>query len=436
MPGVTGEPARLPLAGPATDHGLVLEPFRGVRYDPSRIRELADVTAPPYDLIDAEDHATLETADPHNIVRLILPRQYGSSRKGRYATAARTLRAWLRAGVLAVDPEPGLYVYEQASHDLLQRGLIGALALRTPEERIVLPHEDVMPGPVADRLELMRATAANLEPILLQYEGGRAAARIVDAVAETAPLAQAVTTDGTRHRIWWLGRPEAATVHAELAGRQALIADGHHRYATYLKLQAEHHNAGHGAGPWDYGLALLVDATRYPFHMRAVHRVLTHRRAEELASRVRPNARVAELPRASPETSLDRLDSISGPAWLLVGSERQWLISDVDGGLVERSVPQGLPAQWRRLDATVLHHVLLDHVWGVPDDVEAIGYHHSVRSALRHAESSQGSAVLLRPVEVATVLALARQGVRMPRKSTSFGPKPRSGLVLRIFAAG
>ncbi len=37
----------------------------------------------------------------------------------------------------------------------------------------------------------------------------------------------------------------------------------------------------------------------------------------------------------------------------------------------------------------------------------------------------------MHPVREEVVRDLARQGVRMPRKSTSFGPKPASGLVLR-----
>ena len=40
--------------------------------------------------------------------------------------------------------------------------------------------------------------------------------------------------------------------------------------------------------------------------------------------------------------------------------------------------------------------------------------------------------MLLKPVELGDVLAVAASGERMPRKSTSFGPKPRTGLVLRL----
>lgn len=66
-------------AGPAEEtpvrSGLELAPFRGVRYDPDRVGSLAAVTSPPYDVIVRPDGLLhLESADPHNIVRLILPR--------------------------------------------------------------------------------------------------------------------------------------------------------------------------------------------------------------------------------------------------------------------------------------------------------------------------------------------------------------------------
>src|SRR4051812_15074107 len=127
--------------------GLWLAPFRGLRYVPERVGSLAAVTSPPYDVVVRPDgRGHLAAADPHNVVRLILPPS------GRQA--ARTLRQWQRDGILAHDPRPALYVYEQRDGDLLQRGLIGALRLTPPAERVVLPHEDVMPGPVADRAAL------------------------------------------------------------------------------------------------------------------------------------------------------------------------------------------------------------------------------------------------------------------------------------------
>ncbi|OEV26467.1 chromosome partitioning protein ParA, partial [Streptomyces nanshensis] len=153
-----------------TVRGLRLTPFQGLRYVPEKVSSLAAVTSPPYDVVVRPDGLRhLETADPYNIVRLILPQAEDPAT--RHRQAAETLRRWQDEGVLARDPQPALYVYEQRKGELLQRGLIGALRLSDPEEGIVLPHEAVMDEVVADRAELMGEMAANPEPLLLSYRG-------------------------------------------------------------------------------------------------------------------------------------------------------------------------------------------------------------------------------------------------------------------------
>ena len=70
------------------------------------------MTSPPYDVVVRPDGLHhLESADPHNIVRLILPQ--ADTPAARNEQAADTLRRWLAEGILAADPEPALYVYEQ-----------------------------------------------------------------------------------------------------------------------------------------------------------------------------------------------------------------------------------------------------------------------------------------------------------------------------------
>ncbi|MFJ8165477.1 DUF1015 family protein [Streptomyces sp. NPDC096136] len=413
------------------EHGLRLIPFHGLRYDPERVRSLAAVTSPPYDVVvrpDGVDH--LESADPHNIVRLILP-QAGTP-AARNEQAARTLNDWLAQGVLSTDPRPALYVYEQRKSGVLQRGVIGALALSTAEAGVVLPHEDVMPDVVTDRAGLMRATSANLEPLLLTYRGdgpGAGADAVVEATAAREPLLSTVTEDGFRHSLWAVTDPaELAVVTADLAHRQALIADGHHRWATYLRLQEEHGSPT----PWDFGLVLLVDTARYPLQVRAIHRMLRRLPLTEALAAVEGSFRVRPVDGPLP-LALEALADASerGNAFLLTGDGTFHLVTDPDPALIERTVRRDRPEAWRRLDATVLHASLLDTLWRIPDAPDHIAYIHDAAATVAMAERHGGTAVLLHPVREEVVRDLARQGVTMPRKSTSFGPKPATGLVLR-----
>ncbi|WP_031486258.1 DUF1015 domain-containing protein [Streptomyces bicolor] len=418
----------------ATAHrGLELTPFRGLRYDPDRVGSLAAVTSPPYDVVVRPDGLLhLESADPHNIVRLILPQ--ADTPGARNEQAAKTLRHWLSEGVLTADPEPGLYVYEQhEGNGMLQRGVIGALRVSEPSEGLVLPHEDVMPHVVADRADLMRATSANLEPLLLTYRGNGTAAdttAVIERAVERPPLLATTTEDGFSHRLWSITDPaDLSRIQSDLTRHQALIADGHHRWATYRRLRAEHPSPS----AWDYGLVLLVDTARYPLRVRAIHRLLHNLPVPDALAALDGLFRVRRLEVPLPE-ALEALSdaACASNAYLLAGDGTFHLVDQPDPALLARTVPTEHPAAWRTLDATVLHATLLAHVWRVPeDDPTRIAYIHDTAATVRKAERDGGTAVLMHPVREDVVRDLARQGVTMPRKSTSFGPKPASGLVLR-----
>ncbi|GHH18069.1 DUF1015 domain-containing protein [Streptomyces lanatus] len=413
--------------------GLELTPFRGLRYDPDRVGSLAAVTSPPYDVVVRPDGLLhLESADPHNIVRLILPQ--AATPAARNEQAAKTLRRWLSEGVLTADPEPCLYVYEQRDGDgMLQRGVIGALRVSEPSDGLVLPHEDVMPHVVADRADLMRATSANLEPLLLTYRGNGSATEttgVIERTVEQQPLLATTTEDGFSHRLWSITDPaDLARVQSDLTRHQALIADGHHRWATYRRLRAEHTSPS----PWDYGLVLLVDTARYPLRVRAIHRLLHDLPVPDALAALDGLFRVRrlEVPLAEAlETLADA--ACAGNAFLLAGDGAFHLLDEPDPALLDRTVPADRPAAWRTLDATVLHATLLAHIWHIPEDDPArIAYIHDTAATVDKAERDGGTAVLMHPVREEVVRDLARLGVTMPRKSTSFGPKPASGLVLR-----
>jgi uncharacterized protein (DUF1015 family) len=412
-----------------TDPGLALRPFRAVRYDTSQVSSLASVTSPPYDLIDEESLARFMAEEPHNVVRLILPQE-------DYREAAETLRSWLASGILTVDDEPALYVYEEISGAVVQRGLIGAVGVHDEGSGVILPHEHVYSGPVRDRLALMSATEANLEPIFLLYEGGAgsAAGRVVDEIASSLPpMLEASTGDDVRHRLWAIRDPaEQAKIAEDLRGRQALIADGHHRYATYQALRRRYS----GPGPWDYGLALLVDSVAYPPRLGAIHRVLPGLPLSEAVRNAKAAFRV-ELVGPDLPAALDRLAAHTDTAFLLGGEDGLFLLTEPDPLQVERSMPEESSDRWRRLDTAVLHRLLIPRLWGIEDNESTVRIvHHDAARAVAKARRTGGTAVILNPLKVPDVLAIAANGEKVPRKSTSFGPKPRTGLVMRTFATG
>ena len=413
---------------------LQLKPFRAMRYSPRLVPDLAAVTCPPYDVIGENGIAAWEAADPHNVVRLILPRS--GPHEDAYAHAARELRGWLDRGVLGRDDATALYVYEHASGSATALGLVGAVSLHDPAERVVLPHEDVFAGPVADRAELMAATGAQLEPILLTYAGGGPASAAVESALAAPPLIVVTTADGATHRIWRLTDPRTvAKIQADLAGRQALIADGHHRYAAYRTLRDRIVSARSGgrSSAARYGLAMLVDADRHPLRLSSIHRsVVGLPLGEAAAAAATGFHRVLPLP-----TGLDPATALAdagapGSAFVISDGTRSVLLQDPISERLDASLPPGPSSTWRRLDATVACEFVLPQLFGVNDADRRVAYHHEGADAVFRARRLGGVALLIKPAAHTDVLAVAARGERMPRKSTSFGPKPRTGLLMRL----
>lgn len=405
------------------DPGLELAPFRGIRYAPDRVSDIANVTSPPYDVIGSGRLGDLLSADPHNIVRLILPGRAPDASQ----QAAQRLRGWLADGTLIRDDEPALYVYEQSGRSWRQRGLIALVRLGSG----VLPHEDVIPGPVAGRRELMAATMANLEPIFLVYDG------TFDVCGQVRgePLICATTADGVAHRLWRVTGPVVTSITGQFAGRRALIADGHHRYAAYLELRDRMRHAGLGDGPWDYGLAFLVDSAVYPPRLGAIHRMLPGLKPARAAALAASAFTVREM-HGELASALGVLGDLApnGAAFLIAGHPGSFqLLTDPDPAKVGAAMPDGALPAWRALDAAVLQELLFARVWGISDNEDDVLIFHDPGDAVSAAAAAGGTAVLTNPVPFGSVREIAAAGGRVPRKSTSFGPKPRSGLVFRMF---
>jgi uncharacterized protein (DUF1015 family) len=424
-----------PVSSIPVPKGLILAPFRGLRYALHDGARLARLVSPPYDVIDEDQRRELEQADPHNVVRLILPRDDESSPGNGYRRAAEALRRWRAEGVLRPDPVPALYVYEMEDAGIQTRGLIGALALARPEAGIVLPHEDTMAGPVADRLALTVATEANLESIYLVYDGGGPTTEIVASYGGRPPEVETTTRDGVTHRLWSLTDADTlAAVGADLLDRHAVIADGHHRYATYLRHQADRH-AQHGhPGPWDRGLTLLVDAGAYGPQVHAIHRVVPGLTLDEATARAGAGFGGREVDGGEQKAVAALTDAgRHGPAFIVTDGRRWRLLSDPDPAQLAAAMPAERSEAWRSLDVTVAHRLLIDRLWRLRDHEDVVDFRHDMAAAVAAARETGGIALLLNPTPIDAVIAVAASGERMPRKSTLFAPKPRTGLVMRAY---
>ena len=404
--------------------------FAGVRYDCRAAgSDLEVLSAPPYDVIDEDRRAALEAGDPHNAVRLLLPRDHTAD-GDRYDRAAAALDAWQRTGVLAVDATPRFYAYRMQfrgphGEPRHTRGVIGALTLPEAGDASVLPHERTVAKAKSDRLALLRATRANLDPIWgLSLDPGLTAALEPD-----APLATCVDVDGVVHELGAIDDPDRiADVRARVSGAPLVLADGHHRFETACAYRDELRAAGHDPGPAAAIMMLVVELVDDELDIEPIHRLVDlppgMRWREQLAD-------AFEIVDAGPNSAegvdvlIDRMASahalgLVDDAGLALAIPRPELraaaladehpvVAATDAAVVEALVRPRLPeATWRY-------------------------WHDAALVATQVDKGAATAAILCSPVSVAQTRAAAVDRARMPQKTTFFTPKPLSGMVFRRF---
>ncbi|QIG43417.1 DUF1015 domain-containing protein [Nocardioides anomalus] len=348
----------------------------------------------------------------------LTPRRVGDPASGRlfarpYRAVPGRLAQWQERGQLRHDGEPAVYLHEYTAAGLTVRGLVGALDISHrasgPEDRAVLPHEGIHPVQADELADRMTELALNPAPILLVHRAPASVRAVVHQVLATEPEDDFVDRNEQRHRVWAIRDPDLlATLDDGLATSQALIADGHHRYAAYLRMQRRH-----PGGANDRGLAMLVDQEDTPLFLGPIHRVLTGVGLDDLAA-------AAEVVGAGFDV-VDRTAAVHalGPTTLAATDGRRWAVLKLH-----------LPEE--RAAVEQLHE---DLVPALPRGPQRIEYHHSVETTLDRLRRDS-IAVLMPAPDVDLVHQIAADDRLLPEKATSFQPKPSVGVLIRSLRDG
>jgi uncharacterized protein (DUF1015 family) len=404
-----------------------LQPLRTLRYEPAAVGSLAEVIAPPYDVIDDAMRAELAARSPYNVVHIDLPPSYDD--------AAATMADWRRRGVLVREDEPAVWVLRQdyAGPDGAHRTRTGFLARVRVDEYgpgRIRPHERTHPGPKEDRLRLTRATRTNLSPIFSLFgDPDGVAERAMEQIARGEPWA--VTGEDTL----WRSTDEdlIAELQMALADAELLIADGHHRYET-ARVYAD--EVG-GEGEHRYALMALCSLSDPGLLVFPTHRLLTglkHDTAKQLAIRdvLRRDFEVEELsstaelepPAADGRVALGYMDSFF---------KKPFRVTLKDQAIADRAL-EGMPGPYRRLDTAVLEALVLRGALKMSEDdishLRGLDYSKDLADAIEAVESGRADAgFFMRATPVEQVREVAETGESMPPKSTYFHPKVPTGLV-------
>ncbi len=415
-----------------------VQPLRALHYDPTVVGPLADVVAPPYDVIDAGQRAALIARSPFNVVAIDLP----EGEPDKYAAARELFESWQLQGALVRDGEPALWAHTQDytgpdGVTRTRRGFFCRVRIEDYGPGRVRPHERTHPGPKEDRLRLTRATRANISPIFSLYsDPAEAAWRALAPSTEQPPWADITDADGTVHRLWRVSDPAAiATAQAAARDAELLIADGHHRYET---MHAYAEEIG-GEGEHRYILMCLVALEDPGLTVFPTHRLiggLDEPRRQALEQALQRDFDIVEVP-------IEEITPPPGEGILQLGyfdgrGERSLRLTLKDQAIADAALPDHSDA-YRHLDTGVLETLLLKNALGYSDDdiahFNGLFYARDTAEALAMVRSGDfDAAFLMRPTPVGQVRDVAAAGENMPPKSTYFYPKLLTGLLFNPLA--
>ncbi|HEX4209214.1 MAG TPA: DUF1015 domain-containing protein [Candidatus Binataceae bacterium] len=416
-----------------------IEPFSALIFD-AKVGPLRDLIAPPYDLVDAAQQDALYARNPHNVIRLELNRD-----PDPYASAATTLKAWIRERVLVRHTPPALFHYTQrfeVAGKLLSRvGIIARVGLEPFNRGGILPHERTFPKAKEDRLKLLSATRTNVSPIFGLYPSDASSLQtLVANLAARPPLLAAVDDRGVANEIRAITAPaEITAIQGALAAQQILIADGHHRYETALEYQRRRRaaealpSAVHG---YDSVMMMLVAFDDPGLVILPTHRVVRAIAPAALASFA---ARAREFFALEEFSSAEALQSAlagvgHGALGVALKGQALRLLTSRDPAAMAAAAPD-LPLAVRDLDVARLHSLILDRICGISADQIRqggnISYTIDAPAALATVARGEADGVfLMNPPGVADVARVSASGATMPEKSTYFFPKLVTGMVL------
>ncbi len=407
----------------------VIAPFKGLRYEPSRVGSLAKVVTPPYDIISPEGQRKYYRQHPYNFVRVVFGkgRPRDTPLDNRYIRAQRTLARWMKEGTLRQDDTPSVYPYlqEYSLGGKVHRrwGIIALVRLDSPR---VYPHEATRPQPKLDRIRLLSAVQASLSPIfgLIPDPLGDYEERIRQACQRCRPIVS-LRIDGVSHRLWRLDDPPwIARLAAFLRPKEMIIADGHHRFEAalaYFRRRSRRDPSGRAPRPYQFAMFYLACAGSVEPGLLPTHRLvprLPRRKVTRLLAAIKGHGQLEGGLSLRQLTS--RLSLFAHRGQVAVGL---YGAGHRGGFLLTPNSSSAAPS----LDVQWVHGQIFPRWLG---RTRELSYTQDLRGAAAWIRKrAQGALFVMQPPDLTRVLAWARAGRRMPGKTTYFYPKPLAGLV-------
>lgn len=402
--------------------------FRGIRYNPEKIENFADVLAPPYDVINSSEQEELYNKNPHNVIRLILSKGEGDS---KYEEAAQTFRSWIEDDTLTYDEEPSIYPYyqefEENGKKLTRKGFLAAVKIEDFSTKKILPHERTFPKHKRDRLKLNTACKANMSPVFSVYSDPEIAIeKLLDEKLKDKPIFDITNEDGVRNRLWKVSDPDTISfIGNHLEDKSLLIADGHHRYETaieYRNIQRELNGGVTSDKLYEYVMMFLSNAEDEGLIINPTYRVVKNMGNLDLES---------FLNMLGEEFNIEKMPYKEGLSD--IGYEEFTILTKDPEFVYRASLKTNKTESPNNLAVTLLHNNVFNKI--IDEESAGILYTKDLDEAVQLVRNGEYEIAFILPeLRASDIFDVVLTGDRMPQKTTYFYPKILSGLVFNPLA--
>lgn len=434
------------------------QPFHGVLYNAERIDGIADVIAPPYDVISPKEQEAYYRQHPNNVIRLILGKKQPDDDEHHnvYTRSAGYLNQWLDEKILVRDDRPGFYLtsvtFDIGAKSVTRYGIIGVVGLEPFEKGIVLPHERTFSKVKSEQLQLTQACQANFNPIFSLYSDAKGVLdKLRHTVQDTPASFDLVDGQGLRHKMWPVhDRDVLDFVTNGLKDQKVYIADGHHRYETalnYREWKKANHPGFSPADPANYVMMNLISMEDPGLNILPAHRLVNDVPADAINAMFRKASELFEIhafhlgddimEALQPAMALQSSRASEQAIGVFCASERTYSVLVCKPGTMSRLFGEEMPSSLLDVDVTVLTRLLMMELLGFDqhrlDDESRIGYCTTAKAAVEAVIDGQADiGFILNPTTIEQVQRVSEDGLIMPRKSTYFYPKLISGQVMNL----